>query len=178
MPQNNNASLHHNTYTRHASGIRSPAPSHTPEPHEAASSSKSGCQSRRIGPHSRKAATPAAKGTPWTTQCTPKPVRSHAHRRSGIYAANNYNPYTSLITFDMISYVDQSRLLAVLRTKGIPRSICRWVQLFVNSRETSIRGAGHTDRAKAMQTGCPQGSPVSRILVNHYTTMLLEMLMQ
>ena len=40
-------------------------------PYEAASSNKTGCQNRRIEPHSRKAARPSATGTPRTKRCAP-----------------------------------------------------------------------------------------------------------
>jgi len=65
-----------------------------------------------------------------------------------IHAANNHNLYTSLITFDTTGYfnnVNHNRLLAVLRDKGIPLPICRWVQSFVISRATRIRVDGYTD---------------------------------
>ena len=37
---------------------------------------------------------------------------------------------------------------------------------------------GFTDEARAVQTGCPQGSPVSGILANYYSAPLLEMFHQ
>ena len=83
----------------------------------------------------------------------------------------NDNLYTSLITFDITGYfnnVNYKRLLAVLRNKGIPLPISKWVQSFVNSRETRIRVDGYTDRARAVRTGCSQGSPVSGVLANNY----------
>ena len=72
-----------------------------------------------------------------------------------IHAANNHNLYTSLITFDITGYFDNvnhNRLLAVLWDKGILLPICRWVQSFVNSRETRIRVDGYPDRARAVRT--------------------------
>jgi len=87
-----------------------------------------------------------------------------------IHAVNNHNLYCD--------NVNHNRLLAVLQNWGIPLRVCRCVQSFVNSRETRIRVDGYTDKAKAMQTGCPQNSPVSGVLANYYSTMLLEMFMQ
>jgi len=88
-----------------------------------------------------------------------------------VHAANNHSLYTSLITFDITGYFDHvnhNRLLAVLRNKGIPLPICRWVKSFVNNRETRIWVARITDRARAVRTGCPQGRPVSGVLANYY----------
>ena len=95
-----------------------------------------------------------------------------------IHAANNHNLITSLVTFDISGYFDNinhNRLLMILRDKGVPLPICKWVQSFVNRRETRIRIDGFTDRARAVRTGCPQGSPVSGVLANYYSAPLLEM---
>ena len=94
-----------------------------------------------------------------------------------VYAANNHNLFTSLVTFDITGYFDNvnhNRLLSILRSKGIPLTICKWVQSFVSRRETRIRVDGFTDRARAVRTGCPQGSPVSGVLANYYSAPLLE----
>jgi len=98
-----------------------------------------------------------------------------------IYAANNPNLFTSLVTFDITGYFDNvnhNRLLSVLRNKGIPLPICKWAQSFVSRQETRIRMDGFTDGARAVRTGCPQGSPVSGVLANYYSTPLHEMFMQ
>ena len=98
-----------------------------------------------------------------------------------IYAANNHNLFTSLITFDITGYfnnVNHNRLLSILRSKGIPLPLCKWVQSFVSRRETRIRVDGFTDGARAVCTGCPQGSPVSGVLANYYSAPLLEMFLQ
>ena len=98
-----------------------------------------------------------------------------------IHAANNHNLFTSLLTFDITGYFDNvnhNRLLAILRDKGVPLPICKWVHSFVNRQETRIRIDGYTDKARAVRTGCPQGSPVSGVLTNYYSTPLLEMFAQ
>jgi len=98
-----------------------------------------------------------------------------------IQAANNHNLFTSLVTFDITGYFDNvnhNRLLSILHNKGIPLPICKWVRSFVSRRETRIRVDGYTDRAKAVRTGCPQGSPVSGVLANYYSAPLLEMFLR
>ena len=98
-----------------------------------------------------------------------------------IHAANNHNLFTSLLTFDITGYFDNvnhNRLLAILRDKGVPLPRCKWVHSFVNRRETRIRIDGYTDKARAVRTGCPQGSPVSGVLANYYSAPLLEMFAQ
>jgi len=95
-----------------------------------------------------------------------------------ICTVNNYNFYTSLITFDMTGYfnnVNHNRLLLMLHDKGILLSICRWVQSFVDVQETRIRVDSLTDRARAMQAGFPQGSPGAGVLANYYSATLLKM---
>ena len=95
-----------------------------------------------------------------------------------IHAANNHNLFTSLLTFDITGYFDNvnhNRLLTILRDKGVPLPICKWVHSFMNRRETRIRIDRSTDRARAVRTGCPQGSPVSVVLANYYSAPLLEM---
>ena len=95
-----------------------------------------------------------------------------------IHAANDHDLFTSLLTFDITGYFDNvnhNRLLAILRDKGVPLPICKWVHSFVNRRETRNRIDGFTDRARAVRTGCPRGSPVSGVLANYYSVPLLEM---
>ena len=70
-----------------------------------------------------------------------------------IQAAYNHNRYTSLLTFDITGYFDNvnhNRLLSILRDKGIPLPICKWVRSFVNQRETKIRVDDFTDEARAV----------------------------
>ena len=98
-----------------------------------------------------------------------------------IHAANNHNLFTSLVTFDITGYfnnVNHNRLISVLQSKRIPLSICKWVRSFVSRRETKIRVDRYTDRARAVRTGCPQGSPISGVLANYYSALLLKSISQ
>jgi len=72
------------THACHASGVRSPAPSHTLERHEAASSSATDCQNRHIKPHLRKAARPAATRTPRKSDAHPPHTINLARRKPGM----------------------------------------------------------------------------------------------
>ena len=98
-----------------------------------------------------------------------------------IHAANNHNLFTSLLMFNITGYfnnVNHNRLLAIPRDKGVLLLICKWVHSFMNRRETRIRIHRYTDKARAVRTGCPQGSPVSGVLANYYSAPLLEMFVQ
>ena len=98
-----------------------------------------------------------------------------------IHAVNNHNLFTSLVTFDITGYfnnVNHNRLLSVLRSKRILLPICKWVRSFVSRRETKIRVDGYMDRARAIRTGCPQGSPILGVLANYYSAPLLELFSQ
>ena len=116
----------------------------------------------------------------------PEPVRSHVRKidhRCGAISSEGYSPserpqyLLGLITFYMTGYFNQVnhiRLLAILRNNGISLPMYNRVQSSVNRRETRRKVDGFTCRVRAVRTGCPQGSPVSRVLAIYYSPPLLE----
>ena len=48
----------------------------------------------------------------------------------------------------------------------------------MSRRETKIRVDGYMDRARAVRTGCPQGSPIPGMLANYYSALLLKLFSQ
>jgi len=70
MPQDDNASLFHNTHTRHAGRIRGPATPATAEPYETAGGSTAGRQNRLIKSHPRT----IARSITTRTSAAPPPL--------------------------------------------------------------------------------------------------------
>lgn len=94
-----------------------------------------------------------------------------------IKAADNHDLVTSALTFDITGYFDNvnhARLIKILRSKGIPLPLCKWVRSFVSERRVEIRVDGTQTSPTRVRTGCPQGSPVSGVLANYYSAPLLE----
>jgi len=73
--------------------------------------------------------------------------------------------------FDNVSH---ARLLHNLRMKGVPSLIVHWVKSFLEDRATSITLGMRTSPMIAVQTGIPQGSPVSPILFLFFNAPLIE----
>jgi hypothetical protein len=72
--------------------------------------------------------------------------------------------------------VDRARLLAILHEKGIPKNLIVLVQSFLSQRTTTIKIPGFTSRPYAVNSGIPQGSPLSPILFLFFTAPLLTRL--
>ena len=94
-----------------------------------------------------------------------------------VHAAWNHKQVTSALTFDIKGYFDfvnHARLLHVLRSKGIPLPIVRWVSSFLSEREAAVCLDGKRGAMKPVLNGIPQGSPVSPILAAFYSAELIE----
>ena len=83
----------------------------------------------------------------------------------------------TLLSLDISGAFDRvirKRLIHVLRAKGIPQRLARWVHSFMSDRTTTLVIAD-TETAEALVTaGIPQGSPLSPILFLFYAAKLLE----
>jgi hypothetical protein len=94
-----------------------------------------------------------------------------------IKAADNHNLCTSMLTFDITGYFDNinhKRLLMILRQKGVPLPLCKWVYSFLSKKSSKIHVDGMQSKAKPVRTGCPQGSPILGVLANFYSAPLLK----
>jgi hypothetical protein len=92
-------------------------------------------------------------------------------------AANRKKLVTSTLAFDItgfFDFVNHAKLLCVLRDKKIPTALIKWVSCFLSERQTAMCLDGIVDDMKPVHTGVPQGSPVSPILANFYTSSLCE----
>ena len=70
--------------------------------------------------------------------------------------------------------VVRSRLIHILRAKGIPASIVGWVESFMTGRTTTLAFGGRESEPIDIPAGIPQGSPISPILFLFYNMELLE----
>jgi len=73
--------------------------------------------------------------------------------------------------FDTVNHV---RLLHVVRQKGAPLWLLRWLSSFLTDRTTSLLFDGKESESFQVTRGVPQGSPLSPILFLFYNSELLE----
>src|SRR5690606_28046883 len=60
--------------------------------------------------------------------------------------------------------VSKDRLLHSMTTMGLPGTLITWTDSFLSDRATSLAFDGQREEMKPVQTGIPQGSPISPIL--------------
>ena len=70
--------------------------------------------------------------------------------------------------------VSRERLLHNLRKRRISDNIVRWIDSFLNNRATTLKLPEYTAPSVPIQTGIPQGSPISPILYLFYNADLIE----
>ncbi|OCT48581.1 pol-like protein [Cladophialophora carrionii] len=83
----------------------------------------------------------------------------------------------SLLLLDVSSAFDNvchQRLLHNLRKRRVPGVIVRWIESFVGERRTKIVLPQHRSDIITVNTGTPQGSPLSPILYLYYNADLIE----
>jgi hypothetical protein len=96
-----------------------------------------------------------------------------------VRAAWSAGKVATLLSLDMsgaFNRVDHTLLLKVLHNKGIPKPLIILIQSFLSSRSTTIKIPGSTSRSYIVNTGIPQGNPLSPILFLFFTAPLLEQL--
>lgn len=98
-----------------------------------------------------------------------------------VHSAWNNNLVTSALTIDIKGYFDfvnHGRLLHVLRKKGIPLPMVRWVASFLSDRQAAVCIDGMRGKMAPVENGIPQGSPVSPILAAFYSAELIEQMQE
>ena len=94
-----------------------------------------------------------------------------------IYKAWAENEVATLLLLDVSGAYDNvsaERLLHNLRKRGIDNKTNAWVNSFLEGRSTTLKLQEHTAPSVPIQTGIPQGSPVSPILYLFYNADLIE----
>lgn len=94
-----------------------------------------------------------------------------------IHQAWSEGKVASLLLLDVTGAYDnvsRERLIHNLRKRRVSRNIVRWTESFLSGRSTSLRLQEFTAASAPIQTGIPQGSPVSPILYLFYNADLIE----
>jgi ribonuclease HI len=75
--------------------------------------------------------------------------------------------YTSALFLDIkgaFDHVSKNRLLTTLQSLRLPASLIRWVASFLSNRVLRLSFNGQVEPFSSIETGIPQGSPISPIL--------------
>ena len=96
-----------------------------------------------------------------------------------IYAAWNTaeGQVASLLLLDVsgaFDNVSHQRLLHNLRTRKVDEKLVRWIASFLSNRRTRITIDGYESAEHCVETGIPQGSPLSPVLYIFYNAGLIE----
>ena len=94
-----------------------------------------------------------------------------------IEAAHNHNLVTTSLTLDIkgfFDYVNHNKLTSIMRRKGLPLPMVKWVSSFLSNREAAICLDGRTSDSRPVKNGIPQGSPISPALSILYASPVCE----
>ncbi len=72
------------------------------------------------------------------------------------------------------NHVSTERLLWILQRKGLPEWIIKYVRNFMQGRRTRVAFDGYESDWVQINSGIPQGSPISLILFLFFISELLE----
>jgi hypothetical protein len=94
-----------------------------------------------------------------------------------LQAAHNHGFVASSLTYDIQGFFDNVShpvLLSTMRKKHLPIAAILWTKAFLSHRRTIICLDGRRDKIRDIETGIPQGSPVSPILAALLTSTLSD----
>ena len=94
-----------------------------------------------------------------------------------VYQAWNMGHVASLLLLDVsgaFDHVYHARLLHNLRKRKVDQKTVGWIVSFLEDRSTTIQLREHTTNSLQINTGIPQGSPISPILYLFYNADILE----
>jgi len=94
-----------------------------------------------------------------------------------IQMAQHQKKKTSTIFLDVkgaFDYVAVHQLLRICAKLGLPRSLIRWIYLFMSNRKIKLAFDGESSKLMPINIGIPQGSPISPILFAIYVRYLYD----
>ena len=94
-----------------------------------------------------------------------------------IHEAWSVGKVASLLLLDVsgaFDNVSRQRLLHNLRKRRVNQTLVRWIGSFLSDRSTTLKLQEYTAPSAPIQTGIPQGSPLSPILYLFYNADLIE----
>src|SRR5271170_1342315 len=94
-----------------------------------------------------------------------------------IELARNRGLKSSALLLDIkgaFDHVSKNQLLGFCQRLKLPISICNWIESFISDRSIRLAFDGESTEKTKIETGIPQGSPVSPILFLIYIRFLFE----
>src|SRR5204862_1830002 len=97
-----------------------------------------------------------------------------------IQLAKNENKITSVLFMDVkgaYDHVSCNQLLKICKNLGLPRSLCSWIECFMNNRYVQLAFDGNKQEKTRVEIGISQESSISLILFLIYITeIFLELI--
>ena len=84
-----------------------------------------------------------------------------------ITQANNNKKIRSILFFDVkgaCDHVSKARLLDTMQSPHLHPAVLRWTDIFLAGRQIGLAFDGERENLQPVNTGIPQGSPISPIL--------------
>ena len=94
-----------------------------------------------------------------------------------VETAWHHNKVVTMLTYDITGFFDtipHVYLIQTMHAFHIPLPLVQWTHLFLQNRKATISLDGKQDHLSPINTGVPQGSCASPILVAYFTTTLNE----
>ncbi|KAF5189612.1 reverse transcriptase, partial [Thalictrum thalictroides] len=94
-----------------------------------------------------------------------------------IQTNKTHNLLTSTLFLDVkgaFDHVAKNQLLGILKEHGLPINLISWIAAFLSDRELRLAFDGQCETFSKIETGIPQGSPVSPILFLIYIKNLFQ----
>lgn len=94
-----------------------------------------------------------------------------------IQANKRLHRKTSTLFLDVkgaFDHVAKNKLLDIMKNRNLPASLLSWVKAFLSDRRLRLSFDGKTEEFETVDTGIPQGSPVSPILFLIYIRDLFQ----